>query len=137
MFGLSTIQAYVTAAVVGVILSLSTAIWIMDGKIDDKNNEIAVGIANLATEQLAHQVTAGSFIETTEAYEVVRVELTGLNERLRDLSEVNDELEDKLARHDLEALSLAKPLLIERIINRATEDVMNRIETITGGGEDE
>lgn len=133
MFGLSTIQTYAIIGAMAVITSLGGVIWVMDTKIEDKNQEIAIGIANLTAETVAHEVTEASFVETTEAYEVVRIELSDLNNRMRELSETNDELEDKLARHDLEVLSLAKPGLVQNIINNATADVMDRIEIITGG----
>ena len=135
MFGLSTIQTYITIGGLGAMLSMGGVIWALNAKIEDKNTEIAIGLANLTNETIAHEITTASFEETTAAYGVVRAELGTLNEQLRELGQINDDLEDKLARHDLEALSLAKPALIERIINRATADVMVRIETITGGSQ--
>jgi hypothetical protein len=43
------------------------------------------------------------------------------------------ELNDVLSRHDLTALSLAKPGLIERRINSGTVDILKLFESVTGG----
>jgi hypothetical protein len=45
-------------------------------------------------------------------------------------------LNDVLARHDLEALSLAKPGLLERRINSGTARILGLFECASGGGED-
>ena len=37
----------------------------------------------------------------------------------------------KFARHNLDALSLRKPKLIEKIINKGTSEVLNDLENIT------
>lgn len=44
-------------------------------------------------------------------------------------------LNDVLAKHDLHALSLAKPGLIERSINRGTSSINRMFEQATGGGD--
>lgn len=44
----------------------------------------------------------------------------------------NDELKEKLGRHDLETLAAAKPKLVESIINKATIDAFRCFEVMTG-----
>ena len=45
-------------------------------------------------------------------------------------------LENVLSRHDLHALSLAKPVLVERVINNGTRDVFRMFESATSGSKD-
>jgi DNA-binding MarR family transcriptional regulator len=40
-------------------------------------------------------------------------------------------IREKFAKHDLTVLSLKKPKLIEKIINKGTKDVLNELESIT------
>ena len=42
-----------------------------------------------------------------------------------------DDIRKKFARHNLDVLSLRKPKLIEKIINRGTVDVLTNLESIT------
>jgi len=42
-----------------------------------------------------------------------------------------DELREKFARHDLDMLSLRKPGLIEKIVNRGTATVFKELEDLT------
>ena len=135
MFGLGVIQKYVMMGMGASMLAMAGTIWFLDGKIENKNLEITAVKSQLTVEKAAHLLTTTSFENNVAAFVVVQEETISLNERLRELGEVNNVLEDKLARHDLEALSLAKPVLVERIINSATADVMDRIEIITGGRE--
>jgi len=58
--------------------------------------------------------------------------------RISELTEANNEaqiqvnnLKQKFAKHDLNMLSMAKPGLIERIVNRATSRVGKELEEIT------
>lgn len=46
-------------------------------------------------------------------------------------SEKIDELREKFARHDLNMLSLRKPGLIEKVINRGTATVFKELEDLT------
>ena len=55
-----------------------------------------------------------------------------LNSKLKQAETYAKELRSKLIRHDLEALAIAKPGLIEKRMNDATKKVFNDIELITG-----
>jgi hypothetical protein len=44
----------------------------------------------------------------------------------------NNELKDKLERHDLELLSFRKPELVERTVNKASDNVNRCFEIMTG-----
>lgn len=66
----------------------------------------------------------------TETVELMADEQHEANEQTRRLNNV-------LSKHDLEALSLAKPGLIERRINSGTADIFGMFESVTGGGPDD
>ena len=66
--------------------------------------------------------------------------MTQVEETMQDMAdnqvEANEQsrrLNDVLGKHDLEALSLAKPGLIERTINRASSDVFRVLNDETSG----
>ena len=55
-----------------------------------------------------------------------------LNLKLKQAEGYSKELRSKLIRHDLEALAIAKPGLIEKRMNDATKKVFDDLELITG-----
>ncbi len=62
-----------------------------------------------------------------EAYDQINL----LNERNQQATtEIND-LRQKFAKHDLNYLSLRKPGLIEKIVNKGTADVLSKLEDLT------
>lgn len=133
MFGLSKLQTLFIAIGFGVVITLGGIIYFQNSVIEDKNDRITRIQAELTAEEVAHQVTVNSFEETTAKLEEVQDALNTLNRRFFVINEENQELQSKLARHDLEALSAARPQLIENRINNATRDVADRIRRITGG----
>ncbi len=81
-----------------------------------KNQEKAIG--NWAKAQARMQVTL-------DALATAQVEANSTARRLNDV----------LSKHDLHALSLAKPGLIERRINSGTANIFRMFESETGGGD--
>lgn len=139
MFGISTIQGYLSIGLAAVILMMAATIVVLDKKLDTKNDQLiqakadtATAVANIETVKVANVIMLASFEETLEQIETHRIAEIELNSELRRLESYTNELQDKLSRHDLEALSLAKPVLVENIINNATADVMQSLEDITG-----
>lgn len=139
MFGLGSIQTYISIGLTVTILGLASAIYILDGKLEDKTDALlqarantATAIANIEIVKAANAVTLASFKDTLEQIEFYRDSEINLNVRLRQLETYTAELQDKLARHDLEALALAKPGLVENIINNGTGAVFQKLEDITG-----
>lgn len=138
MFGFGSLQTYISIVLSVVIISLSAGIYILDGKLDDKNDQLiqarantATALANIETVKAANAITLASFEETLAQVAIYRESEIELNNELRLSETYIDELQDKLSRHDLEALSLAKPGLVKNIINNATADVMQSLEDIT------
>ena len=60
--------------------------------------------------------------------------LTKIDQLTTDHQKAMEEVDDirkKFAKHRLDVLTLRKPKLIEKIINRGTADVLKNLETIT------
>lgn len=58
-------------------------------------------------------------------------QIQGLQEKNREAAKEVSSLRQKFARHDLNNLSLRKPGLIEKIVNKATKEVGDELAQIT------
>lgn len=99
-------------AAIAEVGSLRAAIEVQDATIDAQNDAITLWKEQAA----AFQVSLRDMAET-------QAEANATARRLNDV----------LSRHDLHALSLAKPGLIERRINSGTADVLSMFEQVTSG----
>jgi len=66
-----------------------------------------------------------------KSYEKIVSANAALTDKVAELNKARDELQNKLAKHDLNYLAVEKPGLIERIINKGSKDVLNEIENLT------
>lgn len=66
-----------------------------------------------------------------ESFEKIQTANAELNSKVAELNKAKNELQNKLAKHDLNFLAVEKPGLIQRIINKGSKDVLNEIETLT------
>ena len=83
---------------------------VLENPIRDQNNRIAQAI---------------------EAQKQQQEQIQGLQEKNREAAEEVSSLRQKFARHDLNNLSLRKPGLIEKIVNKATKEVGDELAQIT------
>lgn len=71
-------------------------------------------------------------LETTrQDIALARAERQALSARLESAESYQDELINKLQRHDLTRLALKKPGLIQTRINNGTQEIFNELESIT------
>ena len=56
----------------------------------------------------------------------------GIHVKLEKANEYKDTLINKLRKHDLAKLSMQKPGLVEKKINRGTENLFRSLENLTG-----
>ena len=54
-----------------------------------------------------------------------------LNKKINTINQSKKELDKKLAKHDLNYLATEKPKLIERIINKGSDKIMNEMNEAT------
>jgi len=64
--------------------------------------------------------------------EKIASELRRVNEEFQNIRIQNNELRDRLGKHDIGALGNAKPKLVERVINNASEKAGRCLEILSG-----
>ena len=65
-------------------------------------------------------------------YQIAQENMLVLQERAKEAEAYQDELAAKLRRHDLTALTLQKPGLIEKRVNNATAKIFDELEADSG-----
>jgi multidrug efflux pump subunit AcrA (membrane-fusion protein) len=68
--------------------------------------------------QNLHEENRQNYTQLENEFQVIRME--------------NHELREKLGRHELDALAAARPTLVERTVNRASENAMRCFEILSG-----
>lgn len=69
--------------------------------------------------------------QTQESYEKILDSNRQLNDTIAEATKAKEELQNKLAKHDLNFLAKEKPVLVEKIINRGSQKVLDEIQDIT------
>lgn len=87
------------------------------------NQEKLEGAVATANETIAYQ---------KENFESMRVDYQEAQKQLSDIRQQNNRLRERLSEHDISALAEAKPELVERIINNASEKAMRCFELLSG-----
>ena len=85
--------------------------------------------AKLETAVAINEQTIGSLQEN---YVQSQEQLRAVHDEFRQIRRQNSVLAEKLERHDLGVLGNAKPGLVERVVNRATDKVNRCFEIISG-----
>jgi regulator of replication initiation timing len=70
--------------------------------------------------------------ELKSSYETAYEDFYELQQQFRDIRDQNNQLRDRLGRHDLSALAEAKPELVQRTINAASRNAMRCFELLAG-----
>ena len=70
-------------------------------------------------------------VRAIEAQKQQQEQIQGLEQKNREAATEVSTLRQKFARHDLDNLSIRKPGLIEKIVNKATEGVGDELSQIT------
>lgn len=92
-------------------------------------NEIL--ILNQAKLETAVEEQKAVLAQQKESYEKILASNVALNDKISEVNKAKDELQKKLAKHDINFLAVEKPKLIERIINKGTMGVLDDIENLT------
>ena len=115
----------------GLMVVCGAYYWWSNGKINALTDKLNIAITNAALLEQSVE-TQNSQIET------LLVDQEQSNKRIDDLQTANREAESKVSElrktfdeHNLNSLSLAKPGLIENIINRGTKKVYDNIRDLT------
>lgn len=92
-------------------------------------NEIL--ILNQAKLETAVEEQKAVITQQKESYEKILQSNVALNDKINEVNKSKDELQKKLAKHDMNFLAVEKPKLIERIINKGSMGVLDEIENLT------
>jgi Na+-transporting NADH:ubiquinone oxidoreductase subunit NqrC len=85
--------------------------------------------AKIMAAKAAQDNTINTLIEDREKFDELNKEL---QTKLDKANDYKNTLIDKLRKHDLAKLSMKKPGLVEKKINRGTEKLFRSLETLTG-----
>ena len=85
--------------------------------------------AKVMAAKAAQDNTIDTLIADREKFDQLNKEL---QVKLEKANEYKDTLIDKLRKHDLAKLSMKKPGLVEKKINRGTENLFRSLENLTG-----
>jgi len=105
----------------------------------DKSQAEKEAMATQLQQAMDNQQRLENAIATqNEQIEKALAEQKASQERIQNLTVANneanekvEELRNKFARHDLDMLSIRKPGLVERVVNRGTAQVFADLETLT------
>jgi Na+-transporting NADH:ubiquinone oxidoreductase subunit NqrC len=85
--------------------------------------------AKVMAAKAAQDQTINTLIADRDKFDKLNKEL---HVKLEKANEYKDTLIDKLRKHDLAKLSMQKPGLVEKKINRGTENLFRSLENLTG-----
>ena len=85
--------------------------------------------AKIMAAKVAQDNTINTLIADREKFDTLNKEL---NTKLEKANEYKNTLINKLRKHDLAQLSMKKPGLVEKKINRGTEKLFRSLESLTG-----
>ena len=98
----------------------------------DSQSTISTLTADNSTLTTAVQLSEETVASLQADYELAQNEMQALNEDFAAIRRQNDVLSEKLSEHDIGFLAANRPELIERLINRGTENAFRCFEILSG-----
>ena len=98
----------------------------------DTQSTIATLRDNNSKLMIAAETNQETINSMARDYAIAQENMQALQERAKEAEEYQDELSAKLRRHDLTALTLQKPGLIEKRVNNATAKIFDELEIDSG-----
>ena len=98
----------------------------------DTQSTIATLRDNNSKLMIAAETNQETINSMARDYALAQKNMLALQERAKEAEQYQDELSAKLRRHDLTALTLQKPGLIEKRVNNATAKIFDELETDSG-----
>lgn len=123
------IRIYVMIVVVGLV---GGAIYGAKYYYDSTQARIAQLQENNAKLEIANQTNQATINRMAQDAVALEAANQQLSADLQEASKYKDELIAKLQKHNLSALSLKKPGLIENRINNGTKEVFDALESLSG-----
>ena len=123
------IRIYIMIVVVGLV---GGAIYGAKYYYDSTQARIAQLQENNAKLEIANQTNQDTINKMAQDQVALEAANQQLSSDLQEASKYKDELIAKLQKHNLSALSLKKPGLIENRINNGTKEVFDALESLSG-----
>ena len=98
---------------------------------DAMESSLRMSIANVETLKKEMEAQNQQMQDQIERNKVIQESISILAEENKTAMLEVDAIRKKFARHNLDVLSLRKPKLIEKIINKGTREVLDDLEAIT------
>jgi chromosome segregation ATPase len=127
MFVFSKVRRYLIYA--GVLSAIAFGAW---KYYTYTQEQIRTYAQNAATAELAQRETAAALESTQRDLEQVRQQFDIVSQKFEDAQQRVEVLEEKLSEHEIGTLAQAKPVLVERIVDNATQDVLRCFEILSG-----
>ena len=109
------------------LVSVSGSLWYIDRLLD----QIAVLKGNQITLETKISEQNESIKNYLNKQEQTQAQLTELNRKNQESQREVQKLRNTFAKHDLDSLAIAKPKLIENIVNKGTKKVKEELIALT------
>lgn len=130
MFGIgSKIGLLKIAGALTIIAAVVFYVWHTQTTIEQQAETIGKIEGDLESEKETTETLQQNFKNHRETTRRQLESIQDINKRFDEIRERTSELSQMLARHDLEALADAKPDMIQKRVNEATEDLMEDFST--------
>lgn len=87
---------------------------------------------NNKTLSSANEQNLSTINDLEVSYQKVQKDYNQLQSSFQEIRSQNSELKERLGKHELDALAAAKPKLVERIINNASQEAARCFEILSG-----
>ncbi len=95
-------------------------------------NQIRIYAENAAKSEMAQQATQAALDKTQEDLKRVRIEFDRANSKFKAADKRVRNLENKLARHELDFLAASRPKDVQKIIDKASDNMLRCLEIVGG-----
>lgn len=99
---------------------------------NDTQEKMAILVANEAKATFAAKEAEAAKLAMKESYEAMAKENKVLNEKFQEAENRSKRLQNKLSRHDIGVLGVAKPSLTEGVLNGGSNNALRCAEIISG-----
>ena len=99
---------------------------------NDTQERMATLVANEAKATLAVQEAEAAKAAMEESYKKMAIENKKVNAKFDEINSANKRLQNKLSRHDLGVLGIAKDTYTEKVINKGSANALRCAEIISG-----
>ena len=123
------LKLYMLIAVVGLVGGVVYGGYYYYKDTQSRIQTLTENNAKVMAAKAAQDQTINTLIADREKFDKLNKEL---HVKLEKANEYKDTLINKLRKHDLAKLSMQKPGLVEKKINRGTENLFRSLENLTG-----